>query len=211
MSFADIETIVDRYVKRTSGATRPWSDTERDGAINDIIDQFWPVLGVYTYGEVATDQTTQYIAVPTAFTGDPVTYKISSIFIKNSQGIVSDKATGFRVHPVSNQLFLKTQIASGNTFALYGWTPFHNGNTSPWNLLARMNSLVATGAAAILWRGLAAELANSELQQTIDNGRIVTMQAALAQAAAFQTTFDGLMDTEPTRITTAPRASVRGR
>lgn len=205
-SIAAIRAIANTYLKRVDGSTRPWADADVNQAISDTLDQLWPDFGVAVYGETPTTAA-QLIAVPVEFTANAVGYKISRIIVKNSAGTAADKASGWQAHP-GGFVFIKTIVASGNTFGFYGFTPYLNDAS---NLPARLNSAIAARAAGFAWGNLGAELVNSEIQQTIDSGRVVTSQQALAMAAYYERRFQDATQREPTRLSYAPRASNRSR
>lgn len=205
ITVASVAAVVNTYVKRQAGDTRPWTDAQVTQAVTDTLDQLWPDFGVLTAAEASADGT-QFIAVPAAFTS-AASYRLSRVLVKRSDGIISDKATGFQLD-VGGKVFIKTRIASGNILRFYGFTPYLNDAS---NVPDRLKSALAMRSAGFLWGMLGAELANSELQQTLDSGRVVTAAEAMSQSAYFERRFQDATEREPTRISYAPRAANRGR
>lgn len=203
MTVAALAAIVNTYVRRTALDTQPWSDGQVTQAVTDALDQLWPDFGVLTFGEVGTDGT-QYLTVPAEFGSS---YRLSRILLKNSQGIVADKATSYQLH-INNQVFTKTRIAAGNTFSIYGFIPYANDGS---NLPARLNSAIAMRAASFLYGMLAASLANSQRQQNLEQNRVISYQEALSLSAYYERRFQDATEREPTRVSYAPRASARNR
>lgn len=206
---ADIQAITNKYLKRTNesagGSGRPWTDAEVLQAVTDTLDQLWPDFGILTYGEV--DATgVQLVAVPTELSANAVGYRVSRIVLKNSAGNQAQSVTGWRPHP-GGYVLIKT-LVSGGTFGFYGFIPYLNDAS---NLPDRMKSAIAARAASFCWGLLSSELTNSEIQQTIDSGRVVTSQQALAQSAYYERRFQDATEREPTRVSYAPRASNRSR
>lgn len=203
---AALAAIVNTYVRRTAGELQPWTDAQVTQSVTDALDQLWPDFGVLAYGEVATDGT-QYVTIPTAFTASGVGFRLSRILVKNNQGLVADKATSYQLH-INNQVFTKTRIASGNTFAIYGFVPYINDGS---NLPVRLNSAIAMRAASFLYGMLAAALANSQRQQNLEQSRVISYQEALSLSAYYERRFQDATAREPTRVSYAPRASARNR
>lgn len=203
---AALAAIVNTYVQRTVGQTLPWTDAQVTQAVTDALDQLWPDFGVLTYGEVAADGS-QYLTVPAAFTANGVGYRLSRLLLKNNQGIVADKATSYQKH-IGNQVFTKTRVAAGNTYAVYGFIPYSNDGA---NLPINLSSAIAMRAASFLYGNLAATLANSQRQQNLEQSRVITYQEALALSAYYERRFQDATEREPTRVSYAPRASSRNR
>jgi hypothetical protein len=193
---------VDLHLHRTAGGTRPWSDAELEAAIAEVIAKLWPRLGVYTHGDVDADQTTNLYTVPTEF---GTSWRISRIDLLDSTGLYRDRISNWRIHD-STQVIVKPLIANGATLRFYGWVPFAaDGSDLPDDLA----SMVGHRASSRAWTNLAGELLNSERQQNLASGRVVSYADAVGLAAAHERTYqDGTID-HPSRVSYAPRAANR--
>lgn len=183
-------------------SNKPWSDAECDRLIGDALAKLWPKLGQRISGTMATDGEVDTYTIPVAF---GARYRVSRIEILDTSGRSVDRVTGWR-YGDAGELLVHPLLASGNTLRVTGYVPFAtDGSDLPDDL----SETVAHRAAARAYAGLAAELVNSQRQQNLDSGRIVSYQDALGFAAFHERLYqEGVID-HPAQISYAPRASQR--
>lgn len=193
---------VNAYLHRTDGSAKPWGDGELDRLIADSIVKLWPRLGVLTYGDVATDQTTDLYNVPGVLLEQ---YRISRIELLSLTGRYLDRVTSWRQHD-NLKILVSPTLATGAKLRVYGYIPFAaDGSDLPVDL----EETVAHRAAGKAYGNLAAELMNSERQQNLDTGRVIGYQDAIGLSAYHERLFlDGSVD-HPSRVSYAPRAARR--
>jgi hypothetical protein len=101
---------------------------------------------------------------------------------------------------------IKPVLASGYVLRFVGWRPYDSDGD---DLPDRLQQLVAYRAASRAYDALAGELINSERQQNLDNGRVITYQEAAAQAAYFEARYQEAIKRDPSLVRSAPRAARR--
>jgi hypothetical protein len=193
---------------RIDGSSQPWSNDQLDQFLIDAITRLWPDFGVLAYDELATDQATQFFDVPSSITGAKP-YKISRIQIRQGapgeNGFVVDQATGWRPHP-GDQFYVKTRIASNQTFGVYAFLAFTLAN-----LEVGLEHAVSARAASLAFGGLTSSLVDWQRQQTLDTGRVVSYADAVGASAYWERQYQEATVRHPSRIAFAPRASNRSR
>jgi hypothetical protein len=191
---------LNHFLHRADGSPKPWLDAELDVLLADAITRLWPRLGIWTTDDADTDSTTMLYTVPAAF---GATFRISRIDLVNTDGLYVDRVNNWRKHDAT-QLLVRPQISTGLTLRFYGWIPFAVGT-----LLAELEDAVAHAAAARAYGGLAAELTNSERQQNLDSGRVVSYADAVGLAAYHERLFADAISDHPSKVSYSPRASHR--
>lgn len=201
-------TYLNGYVGRSDGATQPWSDAECDRALGDSINRLWPDFGRLQYGEVASDEATQFFAVPASVVA-LAPYKISRIIIRQgapgSGGLMIDQASGWR-QDVDDQFFIRTRILGGQTFGVYAFVAF-----TVTTLDATLEASVSARAASFLYGNLVGKLVDFQRQQNLDTGRVVSYADAVGASAYWERQYQESTIRHPSRIAFAPRASNRSR
>jgi hypothetical protein len=107
-----------------------------------------------------------------------------------------------------NQLcvVIKPRLPLGLLLRFTGFGPFDSfGDGLP----TRLEGIVALRAAARAYDALAGELLNSERQQNLDDGRVISYQDAAAQSAYFEARYQEAINRDPNLVRSAPRASSR--
>lgn len=197
-------TYVNSYLgARVDGSTLPWTDAELNQAITDSLTKLWPRNGVWTFGDVASSSTSQLYTVPAAF---GTKYRVSRIDILQTSGaLYVDRVSNWRKHSAT-QVIVKPLLTTGLTLRFYGWVPYNVAGTDLDTDLEETLGHRATGRA---YSNLAARLIDSQRQQNLDSGRVVSYQDAIGLSAYYERLFsDGIAD-HPSRIHFAPRASRR--
>lgn len=190
------------YLHRTDGATTPWTDAELDQLLTDSLVKLWPRLGVFTFGDVDTDQQLNIFGIPAALLP---TFRVSRIELVNSSGIYLDRVTAWGQHSPT-EIAIRMPVATGYLFRVYGWIPFAADGS---DLPADLEETVSHRAAARAYGNLAAELLNSERQQNLDSGRVVSYSDAVGLSSYHERLFlDGVTD-HPARLSYAPRRAHR--
>lgn len=202
-------TYVNEYLGgRADASTKPWTTAQLDRFINDAIDRLWPDFGRLMYGEVASDELTQFYDVPAAIVAaEP--YKISRIVLRDgapaSGGRVLDNASGWR-QDVSDQFFINTRIRGGATLGIYAFVGF-----SVTDLPVSLESAIAMRAASFAFGAMTGSLVDWQRQQNLDSGRVVSYADAVGLSAYWERQYQEATVRHPSRIAFAPRASNRSR
>lgn len=183
-------------------SNKPWSDDECDRLIGDALTKLWPRLGRRITDDMTTDSLADVYIVPSAFYER---YRISRIDLLDSRGFTVDRITNWR-YAGDGELLIKPILAGGNTLRVWGWIPFADDAT---DLPTDLAETVAHRAASRAWSGLASELANSERQQNLDSGRVVSYQDAVGLAAFHERLYQEGTVEHPAQVSYAPRASQR--
>lgn len=205
----DLRTgFLNKYLHRTDDPgggvlSRPWDDDECDRLLGDSILRLWPRVGIFTQGDVAANSTTDTYLVPSEL---GTKFRISRIDLVNSSGLTADKVTTFRVVGDGGSLLVRPLLASGSTLRVFGWVPFAADGS---DLLDDLQEAVAHRAAARAYGDLAAELLNSERQQNLDSGRVVSYGDAVGLAAYHERLYQDAIVDHPNRLSYAPRAAHR--
>lgn len=183
-------------------SNKPWSDDECDRLLGDALAKLWPKLGRRVTDDIDTDSSTDIYVVPAAFYDR---YRISRITLLDSGGRTVDRITSWR-YAGEGELLIQPLLAGGATLRVWGFVPFAVDATDlPDDLL----ETVAHRAASRAFSGLAAELVNSQRQQNLDSGRIVSYQDATGIAAFHERLYqEGILD-HPAQVSYGPRASQR--
>lgn len=194
------------YVHRTddpvSGSNKPWSDDECDRLIEDALAKLWPRLGQRTSGDLTSDGLTDVYDAPAELGSQ---FRVSAIDVIDSGGRTVDRVPNWR-YGGTGQLIIRPLFVSGTTLRVWGWIPFSvDGSDLPDDLV----ETVAHRAAGRAYSGLAAELVNSQRQQNLDSGRVVSYPDAVGFAAYHERLYqEGILD-HPAQVSYAPRASRR--
>lgn len=193
---------LNHFLHRLDASAKPWAAAELDVLLGDAVTRLWPRLGIWTTDDVDTDSTTMLYTVPTAFGSR---FRISRIDLVNTDGLYVDRVNNWRKHNDA-QVLVKPQISTGLTLRFYGWIPF---DPDASDLVVDLEDAVAHAAAARAYGGLAAELTNSERQQNLDTGRVVSYADAVGMAAYHERLFADAISDHPSKLSYSPRASHR--
>lgn len=196
-------TYLDTFLERIPAATEPWTDAELQAHITNVLTKLWPRNGIFVFGDVASSATSQLYTIPAALTAKN---RISRIDVLESGGLYVDRVSNWRPHSPT-QVLIKPLVSTGYTFRFYGWKPFA---VTAADLDTDLEETIAHRAASRAYGQLAASLVNSQRQQNLDSGRVVSYQDAIGLAAYYERLFaDGIAD-HPSKVNQAPRAAHRG-
>lgn len=199
---AELRAQANIYLHRVDSSTVPWTAAELDQLVADVLRKTWPKLGIWTFGDVDTSSTGQLYAVPAEFSDR---FQLSRIDVLDSTDIYLDRVKNWRKHD-DQTVLIKPLMRSGSTLRFYGWVPFEvNGSDLPEDL----EETIAHRVAARAYTNLAAELLNSERQQNLDSGRIVSYSDAIGFAAAHERLYEEGVAEHPNRVNIGPRRSTR--
>lgn len=188
------------YLHRTDGNTRPWTDAECDQYLTNAIVRLWPELGVMFVGDVLTDSNLQTYTLPAGME------KITRIDVmRQTTDRYIDRIANFTPVP-GGQVVIKPPIVSGLRLRFVGYRQF---SATGSDLPVRLESVIAARAAHQAWSALAGELLNSQRQQNLDSGRVVSYGDAAAQAAYWEGRYQEAIFNDPDRVAVGPRAASR--
>ncbi len=182
-----------------TSTTRPWTLAEIDAYTSAVLAELWPRVGVYTTGDVSTDSTTQEYTIPGSIE------RISFIDILDSSEYYIDRVMSWRPLP-SGKVLIKPRIRDNLTLRVTGYKPY---NVTGSDLPVRLEQVAAWASLAKAYKGLAGELINSERQQNLDSGRVISYQEASQQSVMFQANYDEAIRVDPSLVRSGPRASHR--
>lgn len=178
--------------------SRPWTTTEIDAYTAAVLAELWPDVGIYSTEDVASDSTTQEYTLSSI-------QRIAFIDVLNSSGYYVDRVTSWRPLP-SSKVLIKPRVADNLTLRVTGFVPYAvDGSDLP----TRLEQIVAFRSAARAYDGLAGELINSQRQQNLDSGRVVTYNEAAQQAAYYEQRYQERILRDPSLVRSGPRASHR--
>lgn len=179
---------------------RPWTNDECDRILRDVITRLWQRLGRYTSGDVATDSSIDVYDLPAAF---GTRNRISRVTFVDTRGLTIDRISNWRQEP-DGKLLIRPLLASGYTLRVYGWVPF-----TVDDLPGDLEEAIAHRAAARAYGNLAADLLNSERQQNLDSGRVVSYSDAVGLSAYHERLYQDAVIDHSARLSYAPRAAHR--
>jgi hypothetical protein len=195
-------TYLNNYLERTDADTLPWTTAELGQQLTDCLTKLWPKNGIFTFGDVASSSTSMLYTVPAAFGAK---FRISRIEVLDSSSLYVDRVLNWRAHSPT-QILVKPLLQSGLTLRMYGWKPFAVAGT---DLDSDLEPTVAQRAAGRAFGALAARLLNSQRQQNLDSGRVVSYQDAIGLSAYYERLYaEGITD-HPSRVSYSPRAAHR--
>jgi hypothetical protein len=184
----------------TLGAsTRPWTSTEIDAYTGAVLAELWPDVGIYATGDVTSDSTVQEYTIPGSI------QRINFIDILDSSGYYIDRVMSWRPLP-SGKVLIKPRIVSNLTLRFTGFKPYSSAGT---DLPIRLEQIVAWRSLGRAYKGLAGELINSERQQNLDTGRVISYQEAFQNGALFEEQYHTAILRDPSLVRSGPRASHR--
>ena len=179
--------------------TRPWTTTEIDTYTAAVLAELWPDVGIYSSGDVDSDSTVMEYTIPGSIV------RIAFIDVLDSSGYYVDRVTSWRPLP-SGKVLIKPRIADGLTLRVTGYKAYAvDGSDLP----TRLEQTVAYRVASRAYDGLAGELLNSQRQQNLDSGRVITYQEAAQQAAYYEAKYQETILRDPSLVRSGPRASHR--
>lgn len=193
-------TYLNKYLARGDSDTLPWAAADLDQHLADAIRSLWPVHGILASGDVATTTSTMEYTVPGSIA------KVSRIEMLDASGYYLSPVTNWRPIP-SGKVVIKPLLAPGYTLRFWGWKAFSDTGS---DLPSSLEDVVAKLAASQAYGQLAANLTNSQRQQTLDSGRIVDHQQAIALSAYWQRMAESRLFNDPSRVSYAPRRAQRG-
>jgi len=179
--------------------TRPWTTTEIDAYTVAVLEELWPDVGIYATGDVASDSTVQEYTIPGSIV------RIAFIDILSSEGYYQDRVMSWRPLP-AGKVLIKPRIADGLTLRFTGYKAYAADAT---DITTRLEQIVAFRSVARAYDGLAGELINSERQQQLDSGRVISYQEASQQSAFFEAKYRETIMRDPSLVRSGPRASHR--
>jgi hypothetical protein len=180
-------------------ATRPWTSVEADAYTAAVLAELWPDVGTYATGDVTTDSTTQEYTTPGSIE------RISFIDILDSSEYYIDRVMSWRPIP-GGKVLIKPRLASNMTLRFTGFVPYASDAT---DLPVRLEQVVAFRSVARCYDGLAGELINSERQQNLDSGRVISYQEAAQNAQYYEAKYQDTIKRDPALVRSGPRASHR--
>lgn len=182
-----------------SATTRPWTSTEIDIYTTAVLQELWPDVGVYATGDVDTDQTTNEYTIPGSI------QRVLFIDILDSDDLYVDRVSSWRPIP-SDKVIIKPLLATGYTLRFTGYKPYAATGS---DLPARLEQVVAFRSLARAYDALAGELLNSQRQQNLDSGRVITYGEAAQQAAYWEAKYQQSILRDPSLVRSGSRASRR--
>lgn len=182
-----------------STTTRPWTLAEIDIYTESVLEELWPDVGVFTTGDVDSDSTVMEYTIPSSIG------RIAFIDVLDSNEYYVDRVMSWRILP-GGKVVIKPRIADGLTLRFNGYVPY---SATGSDLPSRLEQVVAYRSASRAYDGLAGELLNSERQQNLDSGRVITYQEAAQQSAFYEEKYQRAILRDPSLVRSGPRASHR--
>lgn len=196
-------TYLNTYLKRTDGDPLPWTDGECDLLLTEAVGDLWPDIGAKATGIVATSSATDRYTIPGSIV------HVTRIDVENSSAQYVDTVTKWRYFPDADpptKVIIAPVLITGYNLRFYGFKPFVDAAT---DLLPRLEGVVSSLAASKAYGILASQLVNSQRQQGLDSGRVVDYQTAVGLSAYWRREYEYAIRNDPSRVTNAPRASLR--
>lgn len=196
-------TYLNTYLRRAEADATPWTDAECNTAITDSLVALWADgIGKRANGTVATSSASDVYTIPSALAGG----RISRIELEHTSGGISQRAqratkwayfsdTQVRISP-------RVSTDAALAFRFFGWIPFAASGS---DLPVRLESVVAMKAAGLAYGQLLGQLANSQLQQGLDQGRVVDYQTAVGLSAYWERRYRDALDGDEAMKSYAPR------
>ncbi len=182
------------------GTSRPWASTEIDAYTSAVLAELWPDVGVYATGDVTADSTVQEYTIPGSIE------RVTIIDILDSTGVYYlDRVMSWRPLP-SGKVLVKPRILTDFVLRFTGYKPYAVDAT---DIPVRLEQIVAFRALARAYDGLAGELINSERQQNLDSGRVISYQEANQQGSFYEAKYREAIIRDPSVVRSGPRASHR--
>ncbi len=182
-----------------TSSSRPWTLAEIDAYTSAVLAELWPDVGVYTTGDVDSDSTVQEYTIPGSIE------RILFIDILDSSDYYIDRIMSWRPLP-AGKVLIKPRISDNLNLRFTGYKPYNVAGT---DLPVRLEQVVSWASLARAYKGLAGELINSERQQNLDSGRVISYQEASQQSVMFQANYDDAIRDDPSLVRSGPRASHR--
>lgn len=187
--------------------TLPWTQAERNQALDQALEELWPDFGLFVSGTVASNQNSPYYTLPASIA------LLSRIVLERvSSGITEQvgEVPAWTPH-VGGQVAVHPPIATDTTVTLrfYGWKPF---NSDYSDLPTNMQSLVAMKAASLCYGIISSKLTNQEDQMAMDVGKLVSQADAVGLSAYWQRRYEDRLPQlrKTSGVSFAPRAASRG-
>lgn len=200
-------TYLNPILRRVDGDNTPWTDGQADQAITDALRTlFVDGIGKRTNATVATSQASDVYAIPAALQGG----RISRIELEQSSGGTTSriqKVTSWQVYS-DTQVRIRPLFPTDASLALrfFGWAAYAvTGSDLP----TRLEPVVAWKAAALAYGQELGQLANSQLQQGLDQGRVVDYPTAAGMSAYWERRYRDAIEDDPDLISLAPRHAHR--
>lgn len=200
-------TYLNAKLRRADGDALPWSDAHCNQTIIDALTQLWnDGLGKFVNGTVATDQLTDIYTFPAGLAGG----QLSRIELERASGGSSgrvDRVTNWRTYD-TDKVRIAPVLPTDASLALrfFGWVPF---SATGSDLPVRLENVVAMKAAALSYGELGSSLVNSQLQQGLDQGRVVDYPTAVGFSAYWERRYQDQIEKDPAMRSFAPRAAHR--
>lgn len=200
-------TYLNNYLRRAEASTAPWTDAQANAAINDALVGCWQDgIGLRANGTVATSQASDVYTIPAALTGG----RISRVELESTSGGVTMRASKVTSWEVYSDTQVRVQpllpTSSGLVLRFFGWVPF---NITGSDLPSRLEPAIAMKAAAIAFGQLAGQLANAQVQQGLDSGRVVDYPTAVGLSAYWERRYRDAIDGDASMRSVAPRHAHR--
>lgn len=186
----------------------PWSSDARDGNLRDALAQTWPDVGVRATSTVATDESSDVVALPSGWElGNAVISRIDLVYTTGGITRRVGKVTSWQYLDDASILITPALATlTGLSLQLVGWQPFA---LSGADLPVRLERAVGYRAAGLAFGDLAGQLANTQRQQGLDNGRIVDYPTAVGLSAYWERRYFEQIDKDPAMVSTGPRRARR--
>lgn len=185
-----LRTKLNTIVRRNDGSTTPWTDAQANAAVTDALSALWhDNIGKRAQGTVATSQASDVYAIPAGV--DRIS-RIELELVAGGSTSIVQKVTSWRYYDdthVRIQPLLPTNASLLLRF--FGWTAFAlDGSDLP----ARLETAVSYKATAIAYGQELGQLGNSQLQQALDQGRVVDYATAVGLSAYWERRYRDLLD-----------------
>jgi hypothetical protein len=202
-------TYLNADLRRAEASVAPWTDVQATQAITDALNGLWQDgIGKFVQGTAATSQASDVYTVPAIFAMPDG--RISRIELEQTSGGVSG-----RIQKVTSwQRYSDTQVrinpglptSSALQLRFFGWIPFQSDGS---DLPVRLERMVSMKAAALCYGQLSGQLANSQIQQGLDSGRVVDYATAVGLSSYWERRYRDLVDGDQSKMSYAPRHAHR--
>lgn len=177
-------------LRRADGDTTPWTDAQANAAVTDALSALWhDNIGKRAQGTVATSQASDVYAIPAGID------RISRIELELIAGGSTSKVqavTSWRYYD-DTHVRIRPLLPTNASLLLrfFGWTAFAlDGSDLP----VRLETAVSYKAVALAYGQELGQLGNSQLQQALDQGRVVDYATAVGLSAYWERRYRDLLD-----------------
>lgn len=200
------QTYLNTYIRRADGDTTPWTDTQANQAITDALSALWQDgSSKRASGTVATSQASDVYTIPLV---GGVVMRVSRIELEQTNAGVTERvgrAMQWQYYS-DTQVRITPRIRTDSSLLLrfFGWVPW---SLTGSDLPVRLEPIVSMKAAALAYGQELGQLANSQLQQGLDQGRVVDYPTAVGLSAYWERRYRDALDGDESLRSLAPRAA----